>query len=194
MVYSEANQRKTVAREGSESRIVLVALIVIFVVTGLFIVYYLVAGMIDDTDNIIENNIITNEESAYVLPEKTEVEPKKIDFQTVADNWAKNIEGDKGVLIYDLDRDEVVAEYNSNRSFATASLYKLFVVYEGYRKIELGEWRESDAAGDTGRTILLSISIVSVSDCDVISQSIILLHNSLAITSTTFLVVYVALK
>lgn len=168
MVYSEANQRKTVAREGSESRIVLVALIVIFVVTGLFIVYYLVAGMIDDTDNIIENNIITNEESAYVLPEKTEVEPKKIDFQTVADNWAKNIEGDKGVLIYDLDRDEVVAEYNSNRSFATASLYKLFVVYEGYRKIELGEWRESDAAGDTGRTILECLDLAvreSNSDC-----------------------------
>ena len=154
MVYRKINQRKTIVHEGSESRIVLVALIVIFVVTGLFIVYYLVAGMIDDTDNIIENNIITNEESAYVPPEKTEVEPKKIDFQTIVDNWVKNIDGDKGVLIYDLDRDEMVAEYNSNRSFATASLYKLFVVYEGYRKIEQGEWREDDAAGDTGRTIL----------------------------------------
>ena len=71
-------------------------------------------------------------------------------------------------MIYDLDRDEVVAEYNSNRSFATASLYKLFVVYEGYRKIELGEWRESDAAGDTGRTILECLDLAvreSNSDC-----------------------------
>lgn len=168
MVYRKINQRKTIVHEGSESRIVLVALIVIFVVTGLFIVYYLVAGMIDDTDNIIENNIITNEESAYVPPEKTEVEPKKIDFQTIVDNWVKNIDGDKGVLIYDLDRDEMVAEYNSNRSFATASLYKLFVVYEGYRKIKQGEWGEGDAAGDTGRTILECLDLAvreSNSDC-----------------------------
>lgn len=153
MVYREVNQRKTVAREGSDSRIVLIALIVIFVVTGLFIVYYLVAGIIDGADNITENNIITNEESAYVSPEKTEVEPKKIDLQMIVDNWVKNIDGDKGVLIYDLDRDEMVAEYNSNRSFATASLYKLFVVYEGYRRIERGEWKEDDVAGSTGHTI-----------------------------------------
>ncbi len=168
MVYSEANQRKAIVREGSESRIVLVALIVIFMMTGLFIIYYLAAGIIDGADNITENNIITNEESAYVSPEKTEVEPKKIDFQTTVDNWAKNIDGDKGVLIYDLNRDEMVAEYNSNRSFATASLYKLFVVYEGYRKIEQGEWREGDAAGDTGHTILECLDLTvreSNSDC-----------------------------
>ena len=136
--------------------------------TGLFIIYYLAAGIIDGADNITENNIITNEESAYVLPEKTEVGPKKIDFQTIVDNWAKNIDDDKGVLIYDLDRDEMVAEYNSNRSFATASLYKLFVVYEGYRKIEQGEWREGDVAGDTGRTILECLDLAvreSNSDC-----------------------------
>ena len=168
MVYRKINQRKAIVREGSESRIVLVALIVIFMMTGLFIIYYLAAGMIDDADNIIENNIITNEESAYVSPEKTEVEPKKIDFQTIVDNWVKNIDGDKGVLIYDLDRDEMVAEYNSDRSFATASLYKLFVVYEGYRKIEQGEWREGDTAGDTGRTILECLDLAvreSNSDC-----------------------------
>lgn len=168
MVYIEANQRKTIVRDGSESRIVLVALIVIFIMTGLFIIYYLAAGIIDGADNITENNIITNEESAYVSPEKTEVEPKKIDFQTIVNNWVKNIDDDKGVLIYDLDRDEMVAEYNSNRSFATASLYKLFVVYEGYRKIEQGEWRESDAAGDTRRTILECLDLAvreSNSDC-----------------------------
>ena len=168
MVYRKINQREVIVREGSESRIVLVALIVIFMMTGLFIIYYLAAGIIDGADNITENNIITNEESAYASPEKTEVEPKKIDFQTIVDNWIKNIDGDKGVLIYDLDRDEMVAEYNSNRSFATASLYKLFVVYEGYRKIEQGEWREGDTAGDTGRTILECLDLAvreSNSDC-----------------------------
>ena len=134
MVYEEIDKCKAIVREGSDSRIILIALIVIFVVTGLFVVYYLVSGIVDSANVITKNNTILDEESAYVLPEKTEVEPKKIDFQTMVDNWAKNIDGNKGVLIYDLDRNEVVAEYNPNQSFATASLYKLFVVYEGYRR------------------------------------------------------------
>ena len=83
MVYEEIDERKAIVREGSDSRIILIALIVIFVVTGLFVVYYLVSGIVDSANIITENNTILDEESAYALPEKTEVEPKKIDFQTM---------------------------------------------------------------------------------------------------------------
>ena len=168
MVYEEIDKCKAIVREGSDSRIILIALIVIFVVTGLFVVYYLVSGIVDSANVITKNNTILDEESAYVLPEKTEVEPKKIDFQTMVDNWAKNIDSNKGVLIYDLDRNEVVAEYNPNQSFATASLYKLFVVYEGYRRIERGEWKEDGVAGSTGHTISECLDLAvreSNSDC-----------------------------
>ena len=61
--------------------------------------------------------------------------------------------GNKSVLIYDLKRDEVVGSYNTKESYNTASLYKLFVVYEGYRRVQSGEWKTDDQAGATGYTI-----------------------------------------
>lgn len=94
-----------------------------------------------------------------IEPEKLEV--AKIDFQPVIDNWVTSIGGNKSVVIYDVERDEVVGEYNANESYNTASLYKLFVVYEGYRRVESHEWDGTAKAGSTGYTILecLDLSI-----------------------------------
>lgn len=61
-----------------------------------------------------------------------------IDLQLVVDNWLTTISGTAGVVIYDLDNGQTVAEYNSAQLFGTASLYKLFVAYEGYRQAEKG--------------------------------------------------------
>lgn len=77
----------------------------------------------------------------------------KIDFQPIVDEWVSSTEGDKGIYIYDLDLGEEVGRYNSNKEFQTASIYKLFVVYEGYKRLESGEWEPDDMAGATGHTI-----------------------------------------
>ncbi len=85
--------------------------------------------------------------------------PAKIDFQDVTDSWAAEAGGKKSVVIYDLDRDETVGEYNADATYNTASLYKLFVVYEGYRRIENGAWQRTDPAGRTGKTILQCLDL-----------------------------------
>ncbi len=79
--------------------------------------------------------------------------PKRIDFQPVIDHWAASTGGNKSVLVYDLDLNEIVGIYNPNKSYGTASLYKLFVVYEGYRRVQAGEWDKDAKAGSTGNTI-----------------------------------------
>lgn len=78
---------------------------------------------------------------------------EKKDFQPVIDEWTSTASGDKGVYIYDLDLGQEVGRYNAEESFQTASIYKLFVVYEGYRRLESGQWQPDDAAGATGHTI-----------------------------------------
>lgn len=80
--------------------------------------------------------------------------PARIDFQTVVDEWAKSTGGNRSVLIYDLDRNELVGKYNQNENYNTASIYKLFVVYEGYRRVQSGEWKADESAGMTGYTVL----------------------------------------
>lgn len=75
------------------------------------------------------------------------------DLQGALNNWSKSANGEKGVIFYDLDSGQILAESNADKKFATASLYKLFVVYEGYRKVQNGEWDGEDMAGKTGKTI-----------------------------------------
>lgn len=77
-----------------------------------------------------------------------------VDFQNVINDWTSSIDGEKGIIIYDLMAGKIVGEYNPDEKFATASLYKLFVVYVGYQKVDKGEWDGNDMAGGTGRTII----------------------------------------
>ncbi len=85
--------------------------------------------------------------------------PAKIDFQPVVDDWANSTSGDKSIAIFDLDRNELLASYNNYKHFDTASLYKLFVVYEGYRRVQSGEWGGDEPAGQTNKTILRCLDL-----------------------------------
>ena len=104
----------------------------------------------------------TDSSASEIADENAENEaklPAKIDFQSVIESWAAEAGGKKSVVIYDLDRDETVGEYNADATYNTASLYKLFVVYEGYRRIENGAWQRTDPAGQTGKTILRCLDL-----------------------------------
>ena len=104
----------------------------------------------------------TDSSASEIADENAENEaklPAKIDFQSVIESWAAEAGGKKSVVIYDLDRDETVGKYNADATYNTASLYKLFVVYEGYRRIENGAWQRTDPAGQTGKTILQCLDL-----------------------------------
>lgn len=104
----------------------------------------------------------TDSSASEIADENAENEaklPAKIDFQSVVESWAAEAGGKKSVVIYDLDRDETVGKYNADATYNTASLYKLFVVYEGYRRIENGAWQRTDPAGQTGKTILQCLDL-----------------------------------
>ena len=160
MVPEKASQRKAVNSTDVESRTVSVALVTIFGITLVLIIYYIIAGIVYIQMSATETTIES--------PEIVDVKPGKIDFQPVIDEWIKNTDGDKSILIYDLDRDEVAGGYNANKKYDTASLYKLFVVYEGYRRLETGEWQASDKVGGTKHTILECLDLAireSNSEC-----------------------------
>jgi len=86
-------------------------------------------------------------------PDIEPVLPEAVSFQPTIDEWVKTVGGDKSILIYDLNRNEIAGEYNTAEKYSTASLYKLFVVYEGYKRVNNGEWDGNKKAGSTGYTI-----------------------------------------
>lgn len=131
----------------------LIALIVVFLLGGL-VGFGVTLGV---TQLINANNEKTStepepESTPEPEPEK-EPEIKEIDFQPIVDAWVKTVGGNKSILIYDLDLDKAVGSYNVDEDYNTASLYKLFVVYEGYKRVEDGTWDGNAKAGSTGKTI-----------------------------------------
>lgn len=138
-----------------------VALLLILVTTLTAVVWLMVDGILKANNEAEETSAVEIAEPTEVELEVVEPEVTKIDFQPVVDAWANATSGNESVLIYDLEREEVVGEYRADESYNTASLYKLFVVYEGYRRVQNGAWQADAPAGTTGHTVLecLDLSI-----------------------------------
>jgi len=85
-------------------------------------------------------NSSTIPETAETPSEETPTNPKPtfINLQSVVNQWRNNIKAKIGLMIYDLDNDQVAAELNANEVFSTASIYKLFFAYIGYQDIDSG--------------------------------------------------------
>ncbi|MDO4612378.1 MAG: hypothetical protein Q4B29_02900, partial [Candidatus Saccharibacteria bacterium] len=124
---------------------------------GVFVLTLSALIAIKSISNPVETNDSRNE-SAVQNSDEAEVESeptgpieiiKKVDFQPTVDLWVSKTDGNKGILIYDLANGEVVGSYNIDQNFNTASLYKLFVVYEGYRRVGDGIWDGEAKAGST---------------------------------------------
>ncbi|MBR3134984.1 serine hydrolase [Candidatus Saccharibacteria bacterium] len=67
-----------------------------------------------------------------------------IDMQSLVNDFTKSTKGKTSVVIYDVDTYRYSAIYNSDATMDTASLYKLFPVYETYLRMEDGRLAKSD--------------------------------------------------
>ena len=103
----------------------------------------------------IENQV-TTVENANEIQTPDEDETPKIDtesLQKVVDEWVGSVpnELDVSIVITSVDG-KVLAQHNPEKSYFTASLYKLFVAYEGYRALDAGELTGSETF-QAGRTV-----------------------------------------
>jgi len=108
-----------------------------------------------------DTGITKNEKETAKKPDKPKNNSKPSKLQLLVDNWAKNQSYDVGIMIYDLDKKKVSAKHNVDKTFFSASLYKLFVVYEGYKRVDKGQWSLDDAflaKKNRGQCLNLAIS------------------------------------
>ncbi len=128
----------------------------------IFILFAIVAAFTTVVIYVCVNYLPQKEQEAPVIEPEPELEPEpepepiipEINFQPTVDSWVNSVGGNKGVLIYDLDLDKIVGSYNADAKFATASLYKLFVVYHGYRLLQNGTWDRNTVVNWRGNTII----------------------------------------
>lgn len=75
-------------------------------------------------------------EPNYPDPESPAANPDFVDLQPIVDQWLTTTQADVGLMIYDLDHDQVAASHQPDKVFSIASVYKLFFAYSGYRQID----------------------------------------------------------
>ncbi len=88
-------------------------------------------------DSLNSDNNESNQDETPPAEEEPTI-PEFIDLQPVVDEWLATAPGNVGLMIYDLDNDQVAAASDAERVFNTASVYKLFFAYDGYREIDAG--------------------------------------------------------
>ena len=67
-----------------------------------------------------------------------------VDLQATVERWDSSHGGTSSVVIYDIDNGKIAASLNPHRIYFGASLYKLYVAYEGYLKIVDGTYDLDD--------------------------------------------------
>ncbi|MBR1801820.1 serine hydrolase [Candidatus Saccharibacteria bacterium] len=84
----------------------------------------------------------TATETATTTAEPEPTVPDKISLQNTVDKWVdtQSSAGNSGIIIYDIDNDEIVARHNEDTKIRIESIYKMFVAYEGYYRIDSGQW------------------------------------------------------
>jgi hypothetical protein len=132
-------------KDSSSNKLLLIGMVLVLSIASTMSGAFIIRGITTES---------AEEPDSSISEESVEPEYKAYNFQPAIDTFVQNTTGNRSVLIYDIERKENVGSYNVTEAYGTASLYKLFVVYEGYRRLENGIWDANSVAGSTGRTIL----------------------------------------
>lgn len=111
-----------------------VALITTGVILGIIVVVAIIVLIINlITRPQTEDNPTENDD-----PGQSEVgTPESVDLQLAVDQWLTSQKADdSGIIIYDIDNDEVVARHNESKQFTIDTVYQMFLAYEGYYRID----------------------------------------------------------
>lgn len=70
--------------------------------------------------------------------------PTNVGLSALMQNYAQSHPGIYGISLIELSGKSRRATYNSNHSFTSASVYKLFVAYSTLKRVEAGTWQWTD--------------------------------------------------
>lgn len=119
--------------------VAVVLVLVAIIVVGVVFLTKMLTGKNDESENKGGNSNNNN-------PDKPAVLNEKIDLQLAVDQWLTKQPdaNNSGIVIYDLDNNEIVGRHLEDTAFRIESIYKMFVAYEGYYRIDHDIWKATD--------------------------------------------------
>ena len=121
-----------------------IIIIVVCIIVGVAAAIGLVVFMNQGGQSSPQSNPNTPAPGTSTTTEEDTPVASFLDLQYVVDNWQGSVSTNISVAIYDLDNKEYAARFSANKSMSLASIYKLFVAYEGYLRIERGQWNGNE--------------------------------------------------
>jgi beta-lactamase class A len=132
------------------SNIKLIIVLLCLLSAGFFYLFYMSSNKNDiseeqnQTNNVSKQTELNNDQEE-VSEEKTKPEFSAEALQQTVDTWVSSLgSGDIASVVVADSQGNILAEVNSDQEYFTASLYKLFVAYEGYRQFDSGEVDSSE--------------------------------------------------
>jgi beta-lactamase class A len=138
-------------------------------ITAVVMIILIVPGLLwfsRETDEAVTESEppVAEEPVEQEAPQTPEYSAEEV--SQVLQSWAQNQSGQYGVTILD-DEGELLAETNGEQVFFAASIYKLYVAYAGYQKIDDGTYSGAEPYlnGKTRLECLIAMIEVSDSPC-----------------------------
>ncbi len=80
------------------------------------------------------------DESVATSEEPAPIDHPQYDVQPLINEWLAGQTGKASVVVYDLENDAIIGSANQDEVYFAASIYKLYVAYEGYLAVQRGEY------------------------------------------------------
>ena len=137
MIYRKMN---SLSSKKSKNRIKYLFFLAIFIIgAGILAFFKLKKPSVKPVEN--QNNSADTEIKTESIPK--EQATKQIDLQPLVDDFIAKNSGNFGIKITDLSGN-TLAKVNQNEQFFTASIYKLFVAFVGYQRIDDKTYSKDD--------------------------------------------------
>lgn len=135
------NHPEAATRPKSRKKIVVILAVVSLVVLVILGIYWLFFKTSAEAPapQVAAPPVVFEEEGTVAKPSK----PALPSLQPTIDEWVKSTSGTVSVHITDADG-KVLATHNAEKTYFTASIYKLYVAYAGYQKIDDGTYSLND--------------------------------------------------
>ncbi len=134
-------KRYSVRAQRSKKRAWLIVLIIVGLVAAGAAAFWLLSGRgeqaTQSTNDTSETSNTVEEAPAQDVP----IVPL-VDLQPTLDAWLARTGVDYGVEVYDIANQKVIAAHQPDKQYFTASIYKFYVAYLTYQRLQSGEFTD----------------------------------------------------
>lgn len=95
---------------------------------------------------VSDNQALTSKRESQPAKKPEKPQPPKVplvDLQPTLDDWLKTQSAQYSIEVYDLSNHKVIAAHDPDTAFFTASLYKPYIAYFGYKKMTDGSFTDT---------------------------------------------------